>query len=69
MTSTSLPVAQGNWSVDDTGEHVTVVRADLPAVADVRAFEVRLTETDLRTMLAELRARQLGLDADRTGGL
>lgn len=56
------------WETSEAGDAVTVVRADLPSVADERQFAVTLTETDLVRMLSEVRARQLGLD-DATGGL
>lgn len=66
--TTGPRTAPVQWETSEAGDAVTVVRADLPSIADVRAFQVTLTETDLVRMLSEIRARQLGLD-DATGGL
>lgn len=51
------------------GEAVSIVRKDLPAMASEAAYAITLTEGDLVSLLADLRSSQLGLDADRTGGL
>lgn len=54
--------------VTDEGD-VTLTRRDLPAVASRAAFEVNLTETALVELLSMSRARQLGIDSTRDGGL
>lgn len=68
MAATTTGARAVTWTPALDGESVKAVRSDLPAVADVTAYEVELTEADLVHMLSELRAAQLGLD-DVTGGL
>lgn len=50
-------------------ETVSLWPADLPGIADPDAFEIRLDRASLFDLLHRLDARDLGLDADRTGGL
>lgn len=61
------PLPPVDTHVSDDGETVTLTRADLPSVANVRSFAVVLTLDDVERIYNHMRSTVLG--ADSTGAL